>query len=529
MDDDLGDRRSRVAAGVLAPQATRGDVQRSDLPMPGKAPAPSSAAPPRDDTGSRSSRSASSRSKSKSKPKATRTDTAQGPKVAKRDAPAPVIGPVKKVATTVGEKLSTKTEFTRDQWERGRAAGEVLGSIWPGGITPKDAFAHAAEVGQRDIVLPPSVNVRDGITPGEAGRSVVGAFQGQALGLAGGLQGLTQNAGAEVAKATAQTFGLMPSEVEISAREAAAVAGDHEAKKFQQGAPSLRDRAAGLLPSLPGNPEREAADHAEKPEGSPQSEALAGATRYFPQDGKGDEETAEHREAMGMHVPLIGASNLQPSRSARATTRVGGREVASDLRAPPRASDYTLPFVRGRVLDAPSTVAPAVPALPEVPTMSPDDSEDGLLGAFTGAAEKVKSTAARAKEFADENQGALLGAAGAVAGAGLIGAAVTTAVKTGAAARAASAVRNAVSRRKSTSKAATSKKTGGKLTRKTNGKAKRAGSPGKREDRSGVTRSTYRGQPVYRHKGRAYVIRQRAERTASGHVLPKGSWKFIPQ
>lgn len=140
---------------------------------------------------------------------------------------------------------------------------------------------------------------------------------------------------------------------------------------------------------------------------------------------------------------------------------------------------------------------------------------------FLGAAQGLASSAVG---FAKEHPGATAAAAGVAFLGGVAGADLAR----GESSLIRTTARRASSRKRSSSK---KKKAGSKkrksgarkpMKRAKSAKAKAPAKKRRREDRSGVTRSRYNGQPVFRTKnGRPYIIRK------SGPM--KGMAKFIPQ
>lgn len=194
----------------------------------------------------------------------------------------------------------------------------------------------------------------------------------------------------------------------------------------------------------------------------------------------------------------------EAERAARASAPVPSRGSMSPPSSfsPPvglPASAPSVPIVAP--MPALPVVAPAPPALalPKLP--SEVSNVIPVLGSPAGVVQK-------ATDFARANQGALA-----------LGTAVTV---LGAAGAAAAVSRSRSGKKKSSSKKSSKSKASRSYSRRSKAKAKAPAKKRRREDRSGVTRSKYRGQPVYRTKnGRPYVILK------SGPM--KGMARFIPQ
>lgn len=224
------------------------------------------------------------------------------------------------------------------------------------------------------------------------------------------------------------------------------------------------------------------------------------------------------------HVPMTVGPGLQPwqvelAASVAAAEAMPGsfwRPEVQDLLSPPSPGllGFDVPSVTSipatGVLVSSPVAAVAAPGLPGTSMIPVLGMGNGILDAAKGAASQIISAA-------QENPGATAAIGAGVLALGATGAVVATRK------RSSSKKRKA----KPKARARTSKAKPKKLKRAKAGKARVSSKKGKREDRRGVTRSTYRGQKVYTHKGRHYVIRKRAERTKNGGVMAAGTWKYI--
>lgn len=206
----------------------------------------------------------------------------------------------------------------------------------------------------------------------------------------------------------------------------------------------------------------------------------------YDQDTQRGEDSAAHTFATGA-AALLGSVVAGGSVAA---ARVKGRLKGASAPRP-----VTMPAV---IIPPPALpVQSGASMLP--PTLGvPDASSIGSLG--------PTSLMDRAQDFYAANQAAVLGSAAALAGVALVGGTV-------AAVAAASEPRTTTRRASTTRKSSSTRKSA---------TAKKSKRKNVREDRRGVTRNTYRGQRVYTHKGRHYVIRKRKEGN-----MPAGTWKFI--
>jgi hypothetical protein len=217
--------------------------------------------------------------------------------------------------------------------------------------------------------------------------------------------------------------------------------------------------------------------------------------------------------------PQADDEHLPPGLHQVTPTRFG-------LMNPPLAPGFVLapemPAPRSYSHGPPVPALPALPSLPGPPEApgrpslpsfmsSGDSSMSSVIGSIGGA---LSGAIGQAGDAIRANPGAVIGA---VAGSAAVAGAVAGGVGLVKARR--KKAKKSSPKRKAAKRA--SARASGSVKRKTKKRPKAKKSSRRREDRSGVTRSKYKGQKVYRTKqGRPYVIRK------SGPM--KGMAKFIP-
>lgn len=419
------------------------------------------------------------------------------------------IGPA---AMSLVRRLALGEVAERAEAAGGRAA-DTLAAGFAFGKLVAETVSRPHEVLKETFTAPPSTDgVFAALDKRAAGRpdawgSTEGGLIGGTAGLAAELAivaaGISAGAGAVTSRdavlGIASTF-VPPAEVPSSV--GAPFLGDPVGTDIGTRADHARAR------SLPPRADKEHAREADKG-----PESFVERVEHKTGEGNGEAGPQLPIHAPAEAPPVLEASPLPPVVWPPAPPAVPAWE-------PPAPPAWEPPAF---TLEAPAT--PAGPPLPGHPMIPPLGSPLGA--ALGGALDKVKAAASAAGEFAQDNAVPLGAGAGAVA----LGAAITTTAVRRRSAKKSAKKRAAPKKKSAAAKRGKAKRASAKSAKKG---AKKKPKKGTREDRGGVTRSTYRGQKVHKMKMpngsvRHYVIRQRAETSKSGRKLAAGTFKFIPQ
>lgn len=387
-----------------------------------------------------------------------------------RGLPAGAAGLVK---NRIVAPIVERGEFTKQEFQK----GYHLGALATSAVTKDTAKEHTAALAE--IVENPAPTPDLNTSPVATLTTVASGFASALLGAATGLVGpIGRDIGLGVAAATAppSRAGIPTSDPEVERylrQKNVSVAKPDGLPAL----PGLRDTAPVLNPTGGPQPVTLAPGVAQKAE-APREPLGAGGVIANGVSSHGQHERAGPNPSLPHGLPTP-TGVLSPA---------GGQLHVPDVPASPRVPSPSVPQVNVMTTPTLGTVGGA------------------LLGTVSQAGQMIKEHPVAA------------GALGATA----VGVGTGLAV---AATRRRSSKKKTTKRKTSTRrKSASSRKksSGTKRRRASSAKARKPAKKRRREDRTGVTRSKYKGQKVYRTKnGRPYVIRQ------SGPM--KGMAKFIPQ